>query len=100
MSFLNFLKKVEQCSTFEEKTNLKFEIVEKKLCYPNCFFGSLGKAGKEVKVGAKFGGLVQRKGRAGMVERGAGGGGLGSDSQFLVLHGLGIGCREATQARS
>jgi hypothetical protein len=35
--FLNFLKKVDQCSTFEEKIN-QFGVVEKKLCYPNCFF--------------------------------------------------------------
>jgi hypothetical protein len=36
--FLNFLKKVDQCSTFEKKIKIQFGVVEKKLCYLDCFF--------------------------------------------------------------
>jgi hypothetical protein len=36
--FLKFLKKVDQCSTFEgEKIKIQFGVVVIKLCYPDCF---------------------------------------------------------------
>jgi hypothetical protein len=50
--FLKFLKKVDQCSTFEGKIKIKiqFGVVEKKLCYSNCSFLSLGSLASSQKT--------------------------------------------------
>jgi hypothetical protein len=52
--FLNFFKKMDQCSTFKgEKKKIEFRVVEKKSCCLDCFFiplGSLGSSQKTSKI--------------------------------------------------
>jgi hypothetical protein len=47
--FLKFLK-VDQCSTFEKEKKIQFGDVEKKLCYSNCSFLSLGSLASSQKT--------------------------------------------------
>jgi hypothetical protein len=71
--FMNFLGKVEQCSTFEGKiTKIQFRVVKNNYAILIGFLDLWVVWAKKLTLEAKFGGYAQKRGMASLAKKEAG----------------------------